>query len=114
MSRSANPGELRTLVRFVRIVRTQDDENFYQETEEDVLLCMAKWQNVHGNEAFSEAMATLAEPATLTVRYWDGIRPELLVYKDGDTAPFEVISVDDVEDRHAWMEVHVKRQVPAR
>jgi len=114
MSKNANPGELRTKVRFVRTVRGQDAEGFYVETEETVAEVCAKWVNAHGNEAFSEAMATLAEPATLTVRYRAGLAADQLVYRDGDPRPFEIISIDDVEDRHFWMEIHVKRQVSAR
>lgn len=114
MSRSANPGELRTKVRFVRIVRDQDEDGFYLEPEQTVTEVYAKWQNVHGNEAFSDAMATLAEPAMLTIRYHAGIAANQLVYRDGDPSPFEIISIDDVENRHVWMEIHVKRQVPAR
>lgn len=123
MSKNANPGELRTKVRFVRTVRGQDEDGFYQETDQTVAEVFAKWQNVHGNEAFSDAMATLAEPATLTIRYAAALatyQPNeasgvtMLVYKSDDPRPFEIISIDDVENRHCWMEIHVKRQVPAR
>ena len=114
MGKNANPGELRTPVRFVCTVRGQDEDGFYQEHDQLVAECFAKWVNVHGNEAFSDAMATLAEPATLTSRYCGGIAADPLVYKGDDPVPFEIISIDDVEDRHAWMEIHVKRQVPAR
>lgn len=114
MSKNANPGELRTPVRFVRIERGQDEDLFYQETERTVAQVFAKWVNVHGNEAFSDAMATLAEPATLTIRYCGGLAADQLVYKGDDPVPFEIISIDDVDNRRVWMEIHVKRQVPAR
>ena len=37
MSKNANPGELRTRVRFVGIVRIQDEDGFYQDAEGTVL-----------------------------------------------------------------------------
>ena len=123
MSKHANPGELRTPVRFVQIERTQDDEAYCQETEATVASVRAKWVNAHGNEAFSEATAKLSEPATLTIRYQAALasyRPEetpgvtMLCYKADDPRPYEIISIDDVEERHFWMEIHVKRQVAAR
>ena len=123
MSKHANPGELRTPVRFVRVERTQDDESFCRETEETVVTVYAKWVNAHGNEAFAEATATLSEPATLTIRYQAALAsylPEetpgvtMRCYRADDPRPYEIISIDDVEERHFWMEIHVKRQVTAR
>ena len=66
MSRNANPGELRTPVRFVTVTRTQDGESYYTESETVALETVAKWVNVHGSEAFSDDMVKLSEPATLT------------------------------------------------
>ncbi len=114
MSKNANPGELRTRVRFVGIVRTQDEDGFYQDAEGTVLETMVKWQNAHGNEAFSDQLVSISEPATLTMRYSPLINVDQLVYKDGDPRPFEIISIDNVEERGAWTEIHVKRQVSAK
>jgi len=114
MSRNANPGELRTLVRFAGKTRTQDEDGFYQDTETTVLTVRVKWVNAHGNEAFSDQLVSLSESATLTMRYSPLVGADQLVYKGSDPKPFEIISIDDVEERHAWMEVHVKRQVSAK
>lgn len=114
MSRNANPGELRTPVRFVSVTRRQDEESFYSENEEIVLETTAKWVNAHGNDAFSDAMTSLSEPATLTCRYSALVRVDQLVYKGDDPKPFEIISIDNVEERGFWMEIHVKRMVPAK
>ena len=114
MSRNANPGELRTPVRFCSVTRVQDSESYYSDTETTVLETWAKWVNAHGNDAFSDAVMKLQEPATLTVRYNAAIVPDLILYKGTDTAPFEIISVDNVDERGFWMEIHVKRLVSAR
>jgi len=114
MSRNANPGELRTPVRFVSVTRTQDSESYYHDTEAQVLETWAKWVNAHGSDAFSDAVMKLSEPATLTVRYSDLIQPDQLVYKGSDPKPWEIISIDNVDERGFWMEIHVKRLVSAR
>ena len=56
----------------------------------------------------------LRQPATLTMRYSPRIQPTMLVYKGRDPVPYEVVSVDDVEDRHRWLEVTVQRKGAAR
>ena len=56
----------------------------------------------------------LRQPAKLTMRYSPRIVPTLLVYKGKDPVPYEVVSVDDVEDRHCWLEVTVQRKEAAR
>lgn len=114
MSRHANPGELRTPVRFVTVTRTQDSESYYHSTEATVLEAMAKWVNTHGSDAFSDAVMKLREPATLTMRYSALIRPDQLVYRGADPSPFEIISMDNVDERGFWMELHVQRMVSAR
>ena len=40
-----------------------------------------------------------------TMRYSPLITPALRVYKGSAQVPYEVVSVDDVEDRHRWLEV---------
>nr|DAR46642.1 MAG TPA: putative head-tail adaptor [Caudoviricetes sp.] len=56
----------------------------------------------------------LREPATITMRYSPLINEQLLIYKGSDAQPFEVISIDDVEERHVWLEIKVQRKVSAR
>lgn len=114
MSRNANPGELRTPVKFVSVTRSQDGESYYTETEAVVLETFAKWVNAHGSEAFSEDMLKLGEPATLTCRYSPLIAVDQLIYKGTDPVPFEILSMDNVEERGFWMEIRVRRMVPAR
>lgn len=116
MSKSANAGELRTRVRFVKITRQENSNGYPVETEEDVFSSSVyvKWVNVHGNEVFEALMQKLKEPATLTMRYSPQINETLLVYREGDPKPYEIISVDNVEQRNAWLEIKVQRKVAAR
>lgn len=118
MSKNANAGELHTVIYFKRVERTTDAEGFPAEQEVNVfgkgkyILC--KWTNAHGSEVFTAMQLALREPATLTVRYSSQINETLLVYKGSDPEPYEIISIDNVEERNTWLEIKVQRKVAAR
>ena len=48
------------------------------------------------------------------MRYSPLIQETLLVYKEADPEPFEVISMDNVHERNMWLEIKVQRRVAAR
>lgn len=114
MSKYANAGELRIPVRFVRIDRTTDADGYPTETETVILRTRCKWVNVHGTEVFTAMQQQLKEPATITVRYCALIDEKLIVYKEADPEPYQVISIDDVENLHRWMEIKVQRKTGAK
>lgn len=119
MSKSANPGELRTRVFFMRKSRTRNEEGFPCDQEVNVfgegVACMCKWVNAHGYEVFQTMQLEIREPATITTRFSDKLLdPTLIIYRESDTKPFEVISIDDVEERHVWLEIKVQRKSGAR
>lgn len=123
VSKSANAGELRTPVYFKEAVRRTDVDGFVSESEVNVfgqdsagndIPAMTKWVNVHGTESFVAMQLMLRDPATITMRYSPLINEKLTVYNGTDTKPFEVISIDDVENRHVWLEIKVQRRVSAK
>ncbi len=118
MSKYANAGELRTRVYFKRIQRSTDAEGFPAETEVNVFgegeYARCKWVNAHGSEVFLAKQLELREPATLTMRYSPLINEKLLVYHEDDIKPYEIISLDNVENRNQWLEIKVQRMVSAR
>ena len=118
MSKSANAGELRTPVYFKKITRTTDSEGYPVEAETNVfgegVSVPVKWINAHGAEAFTAMQLELREPATLTLRYSPLIDETQLVYKGSDTQPYEIVSIDNVEERGTWLEIKVQRKVAAR
>lgn len=118
MSKSANAGELRTPAYFKKIVRETDSEGFPQETEENIfgdgVTVPVKWVNAHGSEAFTAMQLELREPATITMRYSPLIDKTQIVYKISDAAPYEIISIDNVEERGKWLEIKVQRKEAAR
>ena len=118
MSKYANAGELRTPVRFKRVVTESDSDGFPQTEEENVFggdgSIRVKWVNAHGTDAFTAMQLKLREPATITMRYSPKISADMVVYKGSDPKPYEIISIDNVEERNRWLEIKVQRKVAAR
>lgn len=121
MAKQAQAGDLRTRIYIRRTVKGTDAEGSAYEREESVFgletperVWHCKWVNAYGAEAFTAMQLQVKEPATLTMRYSPRVRPDCLIYRLGDPAPYEIISVNDVEDRHKWLEVKVHRRGAAR
>ena len=141
MSKSANAGELRTQVYFMRITRSQDSDGFEPEIEESIfadqegaaLPALGKWQNIHGSEVFTAMQLQLRDPVTYTTRYSPQYDITLIAYRADEYAAalaaissgtdtedalapirYEVISIDDVENRRQWLEIKLQRKVSAR
>lgn len=123
MARQASAGELRTRIYIRKTVKDTDGEGSACERKESVFAPGAdggervwhcKWVNAYGTEAMTAMQFQIQEPATLTMRYSPLIRPDCLIYKLGDPVPYEIVSVNDVEDRHRWLEVKVHRREAAR
>ena len=111
MAKYVNAGELRTPIKFTKIERTKDTDGYPIEVEKTVLETKCKWVNVHRTEVFTAMQQQLREPATITMRYSPLINAKLTIYKDTDM--YEVISINDVEDRHKWLEIKVQRKTEA-
>ena len=122
MAKRARAGELRTVVYFRRVLKGADGEGYAHQREEYVFPDGAggergvhcKWVNAHGTEVFSAMQLQIREPATLTMRYSPLISADMLVYKGRDSRPYEIISVNNVEDCGKWLEIKVQRKGAAR
>lgn len=116
MAKRANPGEMRTRVTIEAYTETQDADGYPVKAWVNVFggARHTKWVNAHGTEAYEAMRLELKEPATLTMRYSPLITPQCRITKVGDTEPFEIISMNDVENRHEWLEIKVQRVVSAR
>jgi head-tail adaptor len=113
MAKYANAGELRTPVKFIRIDRGIDADGYSTEVETEIIKTTCKWVNVHGTEVFTAMQQQLREPATITMRYSPLINQKLIIYKGDDPDPYEVISIDDIDERHTWLEIKVQRATEA-
>lgn len=123
MAKRANAGELRTRIYIRRLEKEADGEGVAAETEKSVFphplggperVYHCKWVNAYGTEAVTAMQLQIREAATLTLRYSPQIRADCLIYRLGDPDPYEIISVNDVEERHTWLEVKVCRRQAAR
>ena len=126
MAKRARAGELRTAVFFRRVILETDSEGYAHEREDsrekyvftgsrgEEIPVHCKWVNAHGTEVFSAMQLQIREPATLTMRYSPLISADMLVYKGRAPRPYEIISVNNVEDRGKWLEIKVQRKGAAR
>lgn len=114
MAKSARAGERRTLIRVEAPVAGTDRDGFPKSGPAEILTKWCKWVNAHGSEVYDARRAGVTEPAALTMRYTDRITADCLIYRGRDPRPYEVISVNDVENGHVWLEVRVQRKAAKR
>jgi len=120
VSRYANAGELRTKIRVFRPVDEPDPDGYtggisrLENVFDENGFRYCKWVNAHGTEVYEARQAGVTEPATLTLRYTPKITTTCLIYREQDPEPYEVISLNDVENRHVWLEVRVQRKAAAK
>lgn len=120
MARYAGAGELRTRIMVFDLPRDETGEVLKDTDGYEVKELVnvfgegrtrsCKWVNAWGTEVYQARQAGVTEPATLTLRYTPRITSTCLIYRGKDPRPYEVISVNDVEDRHTWLEVKVQRK----
>lgn len=114
MAKSTRAGELRTSIRVVTQRKSKDADGYMSGDEKEAWTGCCKWVNAYGREVYDARQAGVEEPATLTLRYTGRIGLTSLVYREKDPRPYRVISVNDVENRHRWLEVKVERKVAAQ
>jgi hypothetical protein len=118
MAKKANPGEMRTKVTFFKMQKSTNDNGIVVESEVNIFgdgkFVFGKWVNAHGAEVFRAMELELKDPVTLTTRYSPLYTPDLIAYHGTDPAPYEVISIDNVEDGKKWVEMKLQRRVKAR
>lgn len=106
-----NPGQMRTSIILQKRTTTSDDGGFMIPAWADIAVVWSKWVNVHGNEVWAAQTAQAVQPATVTIRYRDDVDPTCAVLKGtGDqVARYEIISMDDIQERHEYIEMKVQR-----
>ena len=120
MAKSALAGEMRTRI-VVKSLTVGIDEDGYPVERWDPIFtepvrCL--WQNAHGNEAYEAMRLDLKEAATLTMRYTPKIDVRCRIWRlpedpEDETKAFEIVSLDAVEQRGAFLELKVRRTVTA-
>ena len=108
--RVINPGDLRTKI--LLAPRSVSMETGFQATAPDTahqVEAWARWENAHGAEVWQAAALQALEPATVLVRYQTGIDRTWYASKDAGASWFEVVSLDDIQERHEYIELKVQR-----
>lgn len=108
-------GEMRTRITIRRIISKIDSEGYNTREYRDVFSkpVWCKWEWERGTETFENERQRLEERAVITMRYSDKVDVRCLIWKDAETEQWDVIAVNDVDERHKWMRVTLKRSVKA-
>lgn len=106
-----NPGELRTKITVLRRSFTTDAGGFQSQAAQLTQICevWARWQNVHGQEAWTAATLQAEQAATALIRYRSGIDATCLVQKGSDL--YQIVSLDNIHERGEYLELKVRRVV---
>lgn len=107
--RPTNPGDLRTSIKVQKRSVTTDAGGFQTVAWTDVATVWCKWENVHGSEAWQANTIGAEMAATVLIRYEANVDTTCCVLKD--TERYEIVSMDDIRDRHEYIELKVKRMV---
>jgi SPP1 family predicted phage head-tail adaptor len=102
-----NPGELRTSVALKSRTVSVETGGARRPTYTTIKTVWAKWTNAHGNELVSADGINAEAPATVLIRYTSGIDTTCAIDKGG--LLYEILSIDDIQERHEYMELKVKR-----
>jgi head-tail adaptor len=76
--------------------------------DEDIL---CDWRNKYGVESWQAASVKAREPASVRFWYLPGVTPECRVVRCEDQAFFDIVNVDDVQNRHQQIELELQRRV---
>ena len=116
MAKRSATGKMNTSIKIVR--QTPDvlnDEGMLVNDGEIIVAdTKCEWKNAHGTEVIEALRLGQKELATLTFRFHYDVTSDCILYKFGDDKPYEILSIDDVENRHEWIEMKIARMTKAR
>ena len=115
MAKQALAGEMRTKITIEVKKSGVDADGYPTEGWIDVFGKQAwcKWVNAHGAEIFDHMRLDLKDVATITMRYSALVNAECRIWRENDDKPYEIISIDNVDDARKFLEIKVKRMVKA-
>lgn len=110
-SKPTNPGELRTPVTLLKRTVTKSTGGFQKPATSVIGTAWAKWENIHGADVWAATAQGVSAAATVLIRYNAQVDATCLVQLGSDV--YEIVSVDDIRERHEYMELKVKRMEAA-
>lgn len=103
-------GAMATTIRIQRKTVAVSETGFSTETWSDILdedlPCV--WKNKFGYESWRQEMLSAKDPASVRMWYVPGVDTTCRIVRD-DGGVFEIVNVDDVENRHLQLEMEVRR-----
>lgn len=73
-----------------------------------------KWVTQHGSTVFEDLQTETTDNATLTMHYSPLVNTSLYVTRKnkitGADERYEIVSINDIEDRNQYMEVYVRKK----
>ena len=111
--RTINPGDLRTSVVLAPRSVSTETGGFQAPTPDTAhqVSAKARWESAHGIETWTAATTGATEPATVLIRY-RAMDETWYVSKDAGVSWFEVVTMDDILQRHEYLELKVRRWRP--
>ncbi len=103
----SNPGELRIPIMLQRRTVSTETGGFQVPDWEDIATVPARWVGVHGSEAWSAASNNAQQAATVTIRYRADVDLTCAVLLGSNR--YEIVSIDDIQMRHEYIELKVQR-----
>ena len=107
--KTTNPGALRLQIKLQKRSVSTETGGFQRDSWSDLATVWAKWVNAHGSEVWAADSAQAEMPATVLIRYRSDVNPQCAVLKGSQR--YEIVSIDDIYERHEYLELKVKRMV---
>lgn len=104
--KTTNPGELDVQVTLQSRAGEKKVGGFTRPAWVDLARVWARWRNVHGQEVWAASAINAIKPATALIRYRPGIDSTCAVLRGSER--YEIVSVDDIENRHEYIELKLK------
>ncbi len=112
MAKSCLIGEMRTKITVKSVTKGINANGRETESENAVITSTrCKWDNAHGTEVFESLRLDLQEYGTITMPYSSLVTPTCRIYREAETAPFDIVSIDNVNNERRFLEIKVKRRV---
>lgn len=105
--RITNPGELRTLITLQSVTLTKGPGGVQVPSYANLnpATVYAKWSNAHGREVLDAQALKTEAPATVWIRYRADVNTRISILKGAER--YQVLSVDNVQERGEYMELKV-------
>ena len=118
MAKTATAGEMRTRITVQSLTNGVDADGYPTTTWTNVIATLrCKWVGAFGSDVLENKRVELGQTATITLRYTPLIDQRCRVFHENDAQTdvnaWEIISVNDPEDKHAFLEITVRKKVVA-